>query len=46
VPRGYGSATVDGRRRGLEMRDLAREDRTAIMLATSVPLDAREVILE
>ena len=46
VPRGYRSATVDGDRRGLEIRDLAREDRTAIMLATGVPLDAREVILE
>ena len=30
----------------LEIRNLAREDRTAIMLATRVPLDAREVILE
>ena len=46
VPRGYRSATVDGERRDLEIRDLAREDRTAIMLATRVPLDACEVILE
>mgnify|MGYP002388407268 CR=1 FL=1 len=46
VPRGYRSATVDGDRRGLEIRDLTREDRTSIMLATRVPLDAREVILE
>jgi hypothetical protein len=46
VPRGYRSATVDGERRGLEIRELAHEDRTAIMLATRVPLDAREVILE
>src|SRR5690606_35590178 len=38
VPRGYRSATVDGERRDLEIRDLAREDRTAIMLATRVPL--------
>jgi len=37
---------VDGEHRGLEIRDLAREDRTALMLATRVPLDAREVILE
>jgi alpha-glucosidase len=46
VPRGYRSATVDGERRGLEIRELDREDRTAVMLATRVPLDAREVILE
>jgi hypothetical protein len=37
---------VDGERRDLEIRDLGREDRTAIMLATRVPLDACEVILE
>jgi len=46
VPRGYRSATIDGEHRGLGIRELAREDRTAIMLATRVPLDAREVILE
>ena len=46
VPRRFRSATVDGARRGLEIRELAHEDRTAIMLATRVPLDAREVILE
>jgi alpha-glucosidase len=46
VPRGYTSATVAGARRGLEVRELAGEDRAAIMLATRVPLDAREVILE
>jgi alpha-glucosidase len=46
VPRGYRSATVDGERRGFEIRELAREDRTAIMLATRVPLDAREIYVE
>ena len=46
VPRGYTSATVDGDRRELEIRDLAGEDRTAVMLAVRVPLDARAVILE
>ncbi len=46
VPRGYTSATVDGGRRGLEIRELVGEDRAAIMLATRVPLDAREIILE
>jgi hypothetical protein len=46
VPRGYTSATVDGDGRDLEIRELACEDRTAIMLATRVPLGAREVTLE
>jgi alpha-glucosidase len=46
VPRGYRSVTIDGERRELEVRELSREDRTALMLATRVPLDAREVTLE
>jgi alpha-glucosidase len=46
VPRGYRSVTIDGERRELEVRELSREDRTALMLATRVPLDARELILE
>jgi alpha-glucosidase (family GH31 glycosyl hydrolase) len=46
VPSGYTSVTVDGERRGLEIRALAAEDRSAVMSATRVPIDARELAFQ
>ena len=46
APRAYASATVDGRRRSLEIRELDIEDRSAVMSALRIPLSTRELILE
>jgi alpha-glucosidase len=46
VPPGFAAAVVDGVRHELVRRDLASEDRQAVVLATRVPLGAREVWLE
>jgi len=46
VPRGYTSVIADGHRRDLEARELALEDRSAVMMATRVPLTAHDILFE
>jgi len=46
VPKGYASVIVDGERRALTARELACEDRIAVVFAARVPLGAREMSVE
>jgi alpha-glucosidase len=46
APPGYAAAVVDGVRRELARRELAGEDRSAVLGVTRVPLDAGEVWVE
>lgn len=45
VPLEFSYAMVDGERRDLTFRNLAHEDRRAVMMALRAPLDVREIIL-
>jgi alpha-glucosidase len=45
APLDFSSALVDGERRDLTFRNLAHEDRRAVMMALRAPLDVQEIIL-